>query len=155
VRHTLAAMGDDLAELRDRVRRLEDLEEIRQLFVDYGRFLDTGDVAAYAGLFADEGEVLLGPVGRARGPAAIEALLTKALAGRVGTTFHLVTSPVVDVQGDEATSEVMWTVVAAGEDGRPAVTSLGFHKDDLVRDRGRWRFARRRGVMGLPATFQG
>jgi uncharacterized protein (TIGR02246 family) len=148
-------MGDDVEELRARVRRLEDLEEIRELFVDYGRHLDSGDVAAYAQLFAAEGEVLLGPVGRAKGPAAIEALLAKALAGRVGTTFHLVTSPVVELHGDAATSEVMWTVVAAGEDGRPSVTSLGFHKDELVREDGRWRFARRRGVMGLPATFQG
>jgi hypothetical protein len=52
-------MDDDV-----RLRRLEDLEEIRQLFTDYGRHLDAGDVQAYAELFADDGEVLLGPIGR-------------------------------------------------------------------------------------------
>ena len=56
-------------ELGARLRRLEDLEEIRQLFVDYGHHLDRGDLDAYAALFTDDAELLLGPLGRARGPA--------------------------------------------------------------------------------------
>jgi hypothetical protein len=55
--------------LEARLARLEDLMEIHQLFVDYGRYLDAGDFDAYAELFADDGEVLLGPMGRAKGPA--------------------------------------------------------------------------------------
>ena len=57
-------MADDL---HDRVQRLEDILEIQQLFIDYGHHLDAGDFEAYASLFANEGEVLLGPLGRARG----------------------------------------------------------------------------------------
>ncbi len=57
-------MADDL---QDRVQRLEDILEIQQLFIDYGHHLDAGDFEAYASLFANEGEVLLGPLGRAKG----------------------------------------------------------------------------------------
>src|SRR5438046_606144 len=49
-------MSDRMAELEARVRRMEDLEEIRQLFVDYGHYLDARDAEAYANLFAREGE---------------------------------------------------------------------------------------------------
>ena len=40
-------MTDDaLRSLTERLQRLEDLQEIRALYVDYGRHLDAGDFAA-------------------------------------------------------------------------------------------------------------
>jgi len=140
-------------DLETRLQRAEDLLEIHQLFIDYGRHLDVGDFAAYAALFAADGELLLGPLGRARGPAAIEALMTRVQGGAVGATFHLITSPTVVLDGDTATAEVMWTVVARAEDGRPAVTMLGRHRDRLVRETGRWRFARREGHIDIPVRL--
>ena len=35
-----------------RVQELEDREAIRRIFVDYARYLDAGDHAGYASLFA-------------------------------------------------------------------------------------------------------
>ena len=61
------------ADLAERVRRLEDLAAINQLFIDYGAHLDAHDFDAYASLFDEDGEVLLGPLGRAKGPAEIKA----------------------------------------------------------------------------------
>ena len=49
----------------DRLRLLEDREQIRQIFVDYAKYLDSGDHAGYASLFADDG-VLAGPTRRGR-----------------------------------------------------------------------------------------
>src|SRR6185437_7661591 len=43
-------------DLEARLRRLEDLALIRQLFVDYKIVLDKQDFAAYAALFAADGE---------------------------------------------------------------------------------------------------
>ena len=149
---TDAQTAGDLAE---RLRRVEDLLEIQQLFVDYGRLLDAGDFAAYGRLFARDGEVLLGPMGRASGPQDIEALMTRILADRVGQTYHLITSPTVALDGDTATSEVMWTVVARDDGGRPEVTMLGRHVDQLVREDGRWRFRRRQGHIDIPSTYGG
>ena len=141
---------DDL--LAQRLRRLEDLEEIRQLFVDYGRHLDSGDVHAYAALFADDGEVLLGPIGRAKGPAAIAELMTKVKERAPGPSYHLITSPVIVLEGDRATSEVQWTVIRPDAQGKLEVAMFGRHQDELVRERGRWRFAKRRGRIDVPAV---
>ncbi|HEY4333332.1 MAG TPA: nuclear transport factor 2 family protein [Ilumatobacteraceae bacterium] len=142
------------AALTARLQRLEDLDAIRQLFIDYGRHLDRCDFAAYAALFADDGEVLLGPLGRAQGPDAIRALMERTLAGREGETYHVISSPVIELSGDTATSSVMWTVVARNSEGGTAVTMIGHHDDQLVRQRGQWRFARRRGFVDIPSTYR-
>jgi uncharacterized protein (TIGR02246 family) len=142
-----------MTDLEARVRRLEDIAEIHQLFVDYGVHLDAGDFAAYSRLFADDGEALLGPMGRAKGPAEIEALMTRLLADRVGTTYHIVSSPQVTLDGDTATSTVMWTVVGRGPDNTPEVPMVGRHVDQLVRTADGWRFQRRRGEMFIPAVL--
>jgi uncharacterized protein (TIGR02246 family) len=134
-----------------RLRRLEDLEEIRQLFVDYGHLLDLGDYAAYAQLFAEDGELLLGPLGRAKGRREIEAMMV-----RIGGTgsLHLITSPIVSLDGDQASARVMWTVINRAEDGTPSLGMVGHHEDELVREDGRWRFGRRRGFVEIPGAVR-
>lgn len=143
-------MADDL---QDRVQRLEDILEIQQLFIDYGHHLDAGDFEAYASLFANEGEVLLGPLGRAKGRTEIRALMEKALVGQVGNSFHVISNPMVSLRGDTATSDVMWTVVGREEDGRPSLSMIGRHRDELVREGGRWRFLKRRGFVDIPSAM--
>jgi 3-phenylpropionate/cinnamic acid dioxygenase small subunit len=146
--------ADNQTALADRLQRLEDLEEIRQLFIDYGHYLDSGEFASYGGLFADDGEVLLGPVGRAKGPAAIEALMAKTMDGARGSSFHVVSNPIIELDGDRATSEVMWTVVARDKQDNATVTMLGRHRDQLTRERGRWRFLRREGFIDIPSRYR-
>jgi uncharacterized protein (TIGR02246 family) len=142
--------ADDLAR---RVQRLEDLLAIHQLFVDYGRYLDAGDIDAYASLFAEDGEVLLGPLGRAKGRAAIKELMTKAVGGRQGSSYHIISSPQVVLDGDRATATVMWSVIARTAEGGAALTMVGRHEDELRREREGWRFVRRKGYVDLPSTL--
>lgn len=143
-------MTDDLAA---RVQRLEDLLEIHQLFVDYGLALDAGDFDAYAALFAADGEVLLGPMGRAKGRDEIKALMTKTLSGSAGSSFHIISSPQVQLDGDTATSQVMWSVVTHDDNGQARLTMLGRHRDNLVRENGDWKIARRRGYVDIPSAM--
>jgi uncharacterized protein (TIGR02246 family) len=147
------SMSDDHAALSERLRRLEDLEEIRQLFVDYGHHLDAGRFEDYAALFADDGEVLLGPIGRAKGRAAIVELMTATRARAKAPSFHLVTSPIIRLDGDRATSQVQWTVIRPDAEGKLQVAMFGRHHDDLVRERGRWRIRRRRGQVDVPVML--
>lgn len=139
--------------LLQRLQRLEDLQAIKQLFIDYGHHLDAGDFAAYAGLFARDGTVQLGPVGKAQGREAIQALLEKALRAQVGSTYHLISGPRISLEGDQASSEVMWTVLRRDPHGLPTVMATGRHRDNLVREDGQWRFKSRRGFVDLPATL--
>jgi hypothetical protein len=53
---------DDATDLTERLARLEDVVEIQQLFVDYGRRCDEADHSGYAALFTEDGEVDLGPL---------------------------------------------------------------------------------------------
>lgn len=140
-------------ELEARLQRLEDLQEIGQIFVDYGRLLDLGDFAAFSRLFAIDGEILLGPYGRATGPAAIEALMTRAIGPIVGHSYHVISSPVIELDGDTATAEVMWTVVDRDDHGKPRLGGIGRHRDALVREDGRWRIKKRRGQVDIPSAI--
>lgn len=146
-------MSTDLAALEQRLQRLEDRDAIHQLFVDYGKHLDAGDLDSYVSLYAADGEVMLGPMGRAQGREEIRALMSGVLA-HAGASFHIISSPSVELDGDRAASSVMWTVIAKDADGKPKLTMLGRHVDELVREDGTWRIAVRRGLIDLPARMQ-
>ena len=136
-----------------RIQRLEDIEEIRILLTDYGRFLDTHDLKGYSQLFAEDGE-WVGGFGSAKGPAAIQALMEKNLGvtskNKPGSTYHLLTNFVVDVQGNTATAWSRWTFVVTGADNKPAMLYGGHYDDTLVRESGRWRFKRRVVTADIP-----
>ena len=143
-------MGDSLVE---RLRRLEDAEQIRQLNLEYRRHLDARDLDAYGRLFADDGE-WLGGTGYGQGPAGITAMLKERLAGNPGppgpTSWHLVTESGVDVRGDWATGTVTWALIQRGEGDRPVMRLLGHYDDVYARERGRWRYRRRIAYTDIP-----
>ena len=140
--------------LEKRLQRVEDILAIQQLFIDYGHYLDAGLFDEYAGLFAEDGKVQLGPMGVAQGRDAIRELMTRALGDQIGKSFHIISSPRIAFEDDDrATSEVMWTVIDRSADDRPVVTMTGRHRDILVRDKGRWYFLRRRGYLDIPGVL--
>jgi hypothetical protein len=146
--------NDSIESLGRRLQRLEDLMAIRQVFIDYGYYLDQGDFDSYSKLFASEGEAMLGPMGRAKGPAAIKEMMTRLLSADVGKSYHLITSPVITLEGDRATSDVMWSVINRGADGNPELSMVGRHKDELIRQDGQWKFLRRKGYVDVPSAVR-
>jgi uncharacterized protein (TIGR02246 family) len=147
------SMDDELRSLAARLRRLEDLEEIRRLYIDYGRHLDAGDPAAYATLFARDAKLRLGPVMRADGREEIERAAAKVVRlapDGSKSSVHLLASPTIELDGDTATGECVWAAISRAEDGGPRVL-VGRHVDRLVREDGHWRFARRAGLIDIGA----
>jgi uncharacterized protein (TIGR02246 family) len=140
--------------LEERLQRLEDILAIQQLFIDYGLALDTGDLDAYAQLFATAGTVNLGPIGRATGRSEIRALMAQTLEGLVGSSFHIVSSPQIHFHGDIATSQVMWTVIHRDKSGQPQVTMIGKHHDELIRENGEWKIQTRKGTVDIPSKYR-
>ena len=140
--------------LEERLRRLEDILAIQQLFIDYGLALDAGDLDRYAQLFAIQGTVNLGPIGRATGRSEIQALMAQTLEGLVGSSFHIVSSPQINLHGDIATSQVMWTVIHRDKNGQPQVTMIGKHHDELIRENGEWKIQTRKGTVDIPSRYQ-
>jgi 3-phenylpropionate/cinnamic acid dioxygenase small subunit len=130
--------------LEERLQRLEDREEIRALHVANADALDRRDFAAYASLFTEDGE-LAAQLGGASGRRSIQELLESAIGDvERPAAFHIVANPEIDVDGDRATSRVLWAYLTHDEDGRPTILQAGHYDDELVRDAGRWRFQRRR-----------
>ena len=127
-----------------RLQRLEDMEEIRTLLLDYGRFLDSRDLVAYSRLFAKDGE-WVGGFGSARGPEEILAFMQKNLGTgpNRGNTFHILSNCEIVVDRDSATAWSRWTFITPGGDGKPVISQAGRYDDTLVREDGRWKFKRR------------
>ena len=128
-----------------RIRELEDREQIRQIFVEYARCLDGNDFVRYGNLFASDG-VLAAQLGEAVGPDAIAALLEKTLGphvrGHLPAAVHVMNNQRIDVDGDTASTQVMWFYLTTDPDGVPTVLQSGRYVDDLVREQGVWKIKR-------------
>lgn len=133
--------------LEQRVQRMEDESTIRRMLIEYGAFLDAKDYRSYASLFAPDG-VWQGGFGTFTGPAAIEAMLTANLgapeAGFVNkSNFHMLTNPLITLDGDRAHVESKYLFWTASPDNRPTPLLAGRYVDEFVRVGGQWRIARR------------
>jgi uncharacterized protein (TIGR02246 family) len=139
-----------------RLARLEDREAIRVLFAEYGRTLDARDFAAFAQLFARDGEFVGGAGASAKGRDEVGALLARLLQTNFpdsrGKNFHLYFNETIDVKGNEATAISKGGFVMASSGNRPEMLQLATYYDQLVREDGRWKFKRRevRGDIPVP-----
>jgi len=128
--------------LAARLQRFEDKDEIQNLLLDYGRHLDSRDLAAYSRLFAKDGK-WVGGFGSVAGPANIEAFMVKNMGTANPTkNYHLLSNFVITVNGDTATAWSRWAFVVPGEKGA-VIAQAGRYDDTLVRENGKWRFKRR------------
>ncbi|HEV2240741.1 MAG TPA: nuclear transport factor 2 family protein, partial [Streptosporangiaceae bacterium] len=139
--------------VEQRLRKLEDREEIRRLVQEYRRQLDARDLEAYGLLFAQDGE-WLGGTGYGKTPAGITAMLTERLPGNTGdsgqASWHLLTEPEIELHGDRATGSVTWALVGRDDADAPVMRLLGHYEDTYVREHGRWRFQRRIARTDIP-----
>jgi len=131
----------------------EDRQQIEQLFADYGATLDRHDWEAFGRLFTEDAEFGGGAGEPARGRAAIQASLEKAItsnAARIpAPDFHVFFNPSIHVEGDRATAQSKGAYVipdAHSTDGVPGAAHMVFftvYDDVLVRRGGHWLFQRR------------
>ena len=133
--------------VEQRLRLMEDKEEIRELLIAYGRDFDRRDFAAYADLFAQDG-VWVGGSGESHpytGPDAIREFVTKTYPpSSYPGSFHIMSSMSIRIDGENtATAWSRWTYVVLGVHGEPAPFAAGHYEDSLVRENGVWKFQRR------------
>ena len=126
-----------------RLRSLEDKEQIAQLLIDYGRHLDSRDLAAYASLFATDGE-WVGGFGTVKGRSEIRAFMEKSLGTgpNRGNSYHIMSNFAITVKGDTATAWSRWTFVTPGANGA-TIAQAGRYDDTFVRENGAWKFKKR------------
>ncbi len=136
-----------VAALERRVQQLQDEQAIREVVIRYGEYLDARDYAGYASLFASDG-VWTGGFGSATGPAGIQEMLEKNLgkpeAGFINkSNFHLMTTVVVNVDGDTAKVRSRYMFFTATPDNRPTPALAGRYVDEFVRENGSWKIKKR------------
>jgi len=136
----------------ERLRRLEDLAAIHELFRQYAARLDRRDLVGYSQLFADDGEWHGRNMNAVGGPKAVLAMLRGRFTdGEPNGECHILTNPVIELDGEKAHATSFGLVLRPGPDGVPAIRMIGYYVDDLVRAAdGRWLFAIRRDYLNLP-----
>lgn len=135
----------------------EDRAEIHRLLVDYGRALDARDFDGFGKLFARDGVYVAGggggqPLsGRQAGEAMRRTFAENAL-GFAEPNYHLFFNETVDFTGpDKAQASSQSLYMVPGEGGAPRAAMMARYDDELVREDGRWKFARRVVHAQMPA----
>ena len=121
------------------LRRLLDLDEIRDLARRYAHCVWQCDAAAAAELFAEDGEMDTGDRPPIRGRAAIRAAYDEIF--RSQEFRPMVHNHVIDLDGDSATG-TCYLEVQATQDGVDKV-GIGYYRDRYVRTAKGWKFRSR------------
>jgi ketosteroid isomerase-like protein len=141
--------------LTAKVQKLEDIQEISNVLIDYGRALDSRDFKAYSALFARDGSWSGGMGTVTGGPQAIHDFMTSRIGGGgvgFGSTYHIMSSFKIDVHGDAATASSRWAFVTAARG--PGIQVAGRYEDTFIREDGIWKIKSRQAFNDLaaPAT---
>lgn len=143
-----AGLVGELRALAARLALLEDREAIRELIATYGPLADSGDSAALARLWTEDGEYEVVGFATARGHAEIAALIDgdyhRALMA--DGCAHLLGPVAVAVSGDTALARGHSVVFRHGPSGF-AADRVAANRWELVRTAQGWRARRRTNVL--------
>jgi hypothetical protein len=128
-------------DLAARLQRLEDVESICRLKAAYCAACDDDhDGDTVAGLFVEDGTWDTTQGGNCRSHDDIRTYFGNIRAsGRLRYSTHMVTNPVIDITGDEATGTWSLMMMFTGADDI-RVRILGFYRERYVRTDAGWRF---------------
>lgn len=146
-------MSDD--ETKRLVRWLADVEAIKQLKHTYCGLCDDNYAAdPLAALFTEDAVWDGGPIGSHEGREAIRTFFQGSSA-RVPFALHLVTNPVIEVDGDTATGKwYLWEpLVYALPGGQEAWWMSARYDDTYRRTPDGWRFQRVKITMRMLAPY--
>lgn len=146
----------ELAELRARLRALEDRSAIMQLVAEYGPAVDSGDAAAAASLWTDDGRYETDPeplIGARAIAGMVEGPLHQAIIG--GGAGHFLGPVAVTVTGDTAVALGYSLLVRhSAADGAFSVFRCSANRWELVRTGDGWKVVSRRNALldGRPSA---
>jgi len=144
--------ADDIAA---EVRRLSDIEAIKQLKARYTRLVDAKDWEAWGQLFTEDGHLHTdgGPI---EGRDNVVAGISKALADAV--TVHRLHPPEITLTGPDTASAIwpMTDYVTGTFGGRALIIrGYGHYHEDYLRTPDGWRFKRSRLIRQRVETTPG
>jgi ketosteroid isomerase-like protein len=129
--------------LETRLRQLEDQLAVLRLVNSWGPAVDTGDSAAAAGLWADDG-VLESDLSRLVGPAEVAAMVESEGQQSLISEgcAHVQAFPLVTIDGDHATA-TGYSRVYRFRDGAHEIWRVSANRWEFRRTADGWRITRR------------
>ncbi len=145
--------------LEQRLRRLEDIEEIKKLKARYCEACDGGwdgrashDLEKIVALFTEDAVWDGGVYGRREGRAALRDYYQRN--PEVPFAFHLLTDPIIEVNGDRATGN--WhLLISLTQADQSSMLIGGVFEDEYARTAEGWRIKRSRFSLALHSPHQG
>ncbi|HUO41313.1 MAG TPA: nuclear transport factor 2 family protein [Mycobacterium sp.] len=120
--------------------------QITNLLYRYAEYVDSGDLNAAAALFA-HARVRVGPGGEDTVDAATILGIWRSLVicypDGTPRTKHVVTNPIIDIDGESASCRSYYTVLQQTDDFPLQVVVSGRHRDRFECVDGVWRFCYR------------
>jgi hypothetical protein len=140
----------ELAAMRDRLKRLEALEAIRDLKARYARGSDAvlrgggrEQAVALANLFTEDATGDYGAFGQFSGRASLQHAFEVVIPSGFTWSTHLILSSVLDVHGD--TGEGTWYFVVHAQprspENAPMTTFYGHYEEKYRKVNGAWKIA--------------
>ena len=134
-----------LAEMRARVERLEDHDQIELLQATYGYYFDKGMWPEVAALFTRDGRFEYGQrgvyIGRDRISRALLLFGPERLGpGRLNT--HMQLQAVINVADDGRSATARWQgMVMLSEPGANGIWGVGIYENEYVKEAGVWKIS--------------
>ncbi len=142
-------MPEDIAQLAERLSRLEAERDVLATLYAYAHSIDYGDEEGWVDCFTDDGAFdirsRVGHYGSRRvvGRDALGEFISSHTRAPELWHKHMIVEPVIRIDGDTATAST-YLFVLMDHDNRPLVRVFGRYRDRLRRcDDGRWRFEER------------
>lgn len=133
-------------DVRAMLREVLDRMAIEELFVRYYSGLGAGDHDVFGGFFTDDPELDVNGV-ICRSTAEIAKLysdVTEDKPNLTGTFRMILSNLIIDVQGDTARAQMMWTQTLNDTiKAPPRLIEQGREYDLLVKKHGRWKIKKR------------
>jgi hypothetical protein len=128
----------------NRLRRLEDIEEIKALKHRYVALIDEliadpGAAGGFVDLFVSDLEVHYDSYGTFTTKETLTAFLLNVISPAFSWGFHVAQNPRIDVQGDAASAEWYLTAHAVYEGGTKVIPFYGRYVDQYVRTGDGWK----------------
>jgi hypothetical protein len=131
--------------LEDRIRILEDIEEIKKLQYIYGYYLDNKMGDQIIDLFSDDTEsVEIGGV--YLGKEGVKRVFKRFGGGPIPgeMQLHTMEQPVIDVDPDGKTAKGRWRIIwsrAQEIEGEfKALWAQGLYENEYIKENGKWKF---------------
>ncbi len=148
-------MGSDMATIEERLKRIEDIEAIKQLKARYAAFCDDNyNPEGIASLFIEDGIWDGGDLGKAEGHAAIVKFF-QAAPSAFSFAIHNVMNPIIEVDGDLASGRwyLLQPLTRKSRNGETAMWLAGRYEDDYVRVGNQWKFKRLKFITRFLARY--